>query len=80
MLGIYGMLRGDNQRFLKLSDLSHLDLPTEGAGKRGAWFAVFGLTKGKTHKGSADKLTTMMRHRSTFACGIFALAAYFFAR
>jgi hypothetical protein len=79
-LGIYGMLRGDNQRGLKLSDLSHLDLPKEGAGARGAWFVVFGLTKGKTHKGAADKLTTMMRHRDTFACGVFALSAYLFAR
>ena len=78
VIGIYALLRGDNQRMLELSDLHSLVWDGEGASDMTC--VVMLLREGKTNKEGKVQYAAFARNKNVFLCGVSLMALYFFAR
>ena len=77
--GLYGLLRGDNQRKVALSELGSTVLPPEEGPTE--CLALIAITREtKTNTRGLLQYAAMMRSKDVFACPIWSLAAYLFAR
>ena len=77
-LGIYGLLRGANQRDMLLSDLSHSDMPNETP--QATWAVALTLVRSKRQKGDGTNTTGFMRSKDVFECPVWFLSSYLFSR
>ncbi|GAA5919811.1 hypothetical protein JCM5296_002035, partial [Sporobolomyces johnsonii] len=77
-LGHYGLLRSSNILPVELPDLFSLDLPDEGPSP--CFAVVVLLDNGKTNKDGRKEYAAFTRHEDPAACGVGALAFYFFQR
>ncbi|RXK35195.1 hypothetical protein M231_07566 [Tremella mesenterica] len=76
--GIFGMLRGDNQRRLLLSDLSSEIATNEGPSP--CLFIIMVLHSSKTNASGKPQYAAFMRNKNPQICPVFLLALYLFAR
>ena len=76
--GIFGLLRGDNQRGIELSDLGSMLL--EGEGTTECFAVVVTLRKGKTHTAGKVSYAGFMRNANVAVCPVWFLALYLFVR
>ena len=76
--GMYGLLRSNNQRLLKLSEIAVMPLDGEGPTECSAVVAI--LDETKTNKRGKIQYASFIRNRNVFVCPVFFLSLYLFCR
>ena len=77
--GLFGLLRGDNQRKVALSELGSTLLPPDEGPTE--CLALVAITRGsKTNTKGLTQYAAMMRAKDVFMCPVWSLSSYLFAR
>jgi hypothetical protein len=77
-IGVYCLLRGDNQRSLEFSDMFCKELEEEGPTR--CPVVIMTLRQGKTIKDGHIGSAAFLRNKNVFVCPVFCLAAHLFSR
>ena len=77
---MYGMLRSNNQRLLKLSEITIMHLEGELEGPTDCSAVVAILDESKTNQRGKIQYASFIRNRDLFVCPISLLSLYLFCR